>query len=227
MKRSPILIVFLIALLIGVGFLLPYVKNWMDHKQVEKSELDKIVVALREDRNRLEIQKISGEVTTVRSVEGGLFNVLRGTIKVRQPYSVTYFVDMKDVSLDSYIWDSSTRTLIVKTPLPGADFPNVDASRQIVVTQGAWITRDMQDRMRAEIAKGARQQAIDEAAKPENLAAASKAARDAIVEDVRKPLRAVGLSDVTVIATDPTTGSLKNGDHWDISRSIAEVLGRR
>ena len=42
--------------------------------------------------------------------------ILRGEMKVKQPWSVEYNVDMGDLTLDDYIWDEGTRTLIVRAP---------------------------------------------------------------------------------------------------------------
>lgn len=215
-----------VALLVGAGFLLRTFSDRQVRKEVEKSELDKIVVALREDRNRVEVYRIGGETTTVRRVQGGPFDMLPGAIKVRQPFWVDYFVDMSDVSLDDYIWDSRRRTLLVRTPLPKPDAPNIDDSRQVVVTQGPWITRRMQDDLRTAAAIGAKKQAADEARKPENIAAAGAAARIAVVANIRKPLRAVGLGDVTIVAINPANDGAVGSERWDVSRSIAEVLAK-
>ena len=220
------LIALLIALLVGAGFFLRTIRDRQVRNQVQKSELDKIVVALREDRNRLTVYRLGGETTTVRRVQGGPFDMLPGAIKVRQPFSVDYFIDMGDVSLNDYIWDGRTHTLTVRTPVPKADPPNIDASRQVVVIQGPWITRAMQDSLRASAAVGAKKQVSDEAGKPENISAAGRAARVAIVANVRKPLVAVGLGDVTVVAIGSSDDGQGAGEHWDVSRSIAQVLAK-
>jgi hypothetical protein len=222
--RSTLRVILVVAILVGAGFYYRDYHDRQEQKEVERSELDKIVVALREDRNRLQVHRIGGETTTVRSVRGGPGDILSGSIQVRQPFTVDYFVDMNDVSLNDYIWDHRTRTLMVRTPFPQPDAPNVDGSRQIVATQGIWITRGMQNELRKQAAAGAKQQAVDEAKKPENIVAATRAARTAIVTDVRKPLAAVGLSDITVVATDATGVGQSAQRRWDVSRSIAQVL---
>lgn len=215
----------LIALLIGAGFFLRTVRDRQVRNDVQKSELDKIVIALREDRNRLVVYRIGGETTTVRRVQGGPFDMLPGAIKVRQPFSVDYSIEMGDVSFDDYIWDARTRTLIVRSPQPKHDPPNIDASRQVVVIQGPWITRAMQDSLRDSAALGAKKQASDEAEKPENIAAAERAARVAIVANIRRPLRAVGLGDITIVAAGSADDE-QGGERWDVSRSIAQVLAK-
>ena len=183
-------------------------------------------MALRENRNRLEVYRLSGNVTTKRETRGGLGDILKGEMTAKQPWSVSYFLNMRDLSLDDYIWDERTRTLLVRAPAVAADAPNIDESRQIVDYTGVIITRDMQTRLRREVAKGARKQAVDEAAKPENMAAAGQAGRAALSRNLEAPLRAARLGDVSVEVRTPFEGR-SDRERWDVSRSIAEVLAER
>lgn len=219
--------IFVVLLLIAAGYLLAVFVSGKDERDTKYTEFDKIVVTLRENRNRLEVQKLSGSVITIANTLGGWGKILRGEMKVKQPWSVAYFVDMGDLTLDDYIWDEKTRTLIVRAPLAKPDPPNIDESKQVVVYDGPIITRDMQTRLRAAIANGAKQQVADEAAKPEYMAAASRAARKAIVRNLEAPLSAAGIHNVSIVVRNPTEGVGKSDEHWDVSRSIAEVLAER
>ena len=134
---------------------------------------------------------------------------------------------MGQLSLDDYVWDEATRTLLVRAPAVRPEAPNIDESRQVVSYDGPLITRDMQTRLRQGVAVGARRQAAQEAAKPENMAAATDAAREAIARNLQAPLRAAGLGDVDVVVRAPTDGRRTDGERWDVSRSIAEVLAER
>ena len=216
----------LAAVLIGAGYLLARYSDRRERQDVEATELDRIVVALRENRNRLEVYRLSGSVTTKRATTGGPGGILRGQMTVKQPWSVSYFVNMGDLSLDDYIWDERTRTLIVRAPPVTPDVPNIDESRQVVGYRGPLITRQMQTKLRQGIALGAQRQAANEAAKPENVAAASQAARDALARNIKSPLRAAGLGNVSIEVRDPAAGR-RSSERWDVSRSIAEVLEER
>ena len=215
-----------ILVLIGAGYLLARYQDREEQQEVARSSIDQLVVALRENRNRLEVHRISGSVTTNRRARGGPANILEGQLTVRQPWAVSYFTDMGELSLDDYIWDERTRTLLVRAPAVRPDTPNIDESRQVVAQNGLIITRGMQNQLRTDVARGARQQAAAEAAKPENLAAATQAARDALARNLQTPLRAAGLGDVTVVVRAPADGT-SDGERWDVSRSIAEVLAER
>jgi hypothetical protein len=225
--RSLVWGLLAIAALIGIGYFLARYQDRQVQQQVEESDLDKLVVALRENRNRLEVYRLSGTVTTKRETRGGIGNILQGEMRVRQPWSVAYFVNMGDLSLDDYVWDERTRTLLVRAPSASPDVPNIDESRQVVAYNGPLITRDMQTQLREGVAIGARQQAAAEAAKPANMAAAARAAREAIARNLEGPLAAAGLGNVTIVARAPAEGRRGSDERWDVSRSIADVLTER
>lgn len=225
-RRSWLWLALAALILLGAGYLLARYGDWREEQEVEASDLDTIVTMLRENRNRLEVQKLSGEVTTKREVRGGPGNIFRGVMKARQPWSVNYYVDMAELGLDDYIWDARTRTLIVRAPAVEADPPNIDESRQIVANDGLIITRGMQTKLRGAVAKGAKQQAVAEARKPEHLAKANEAAKIAIARNLKDPLQAAGIRGVNVQVVTPTDGN-RNSERWDVSRSIAEVLAER
>ena len=225
--RALIWGVLAIAALIGLGYYLARHEDRQVQRKVAESDIDKLVVALRENRNRLEVYRLSGQVTTKRETRGGVADILKGEMTVRQPWAVSYFVDMGDLGLDDYVWDERTRTLLVRAPAVRPETPNIDESRQVVAYDGPVITRNMQTRLRQGVAIGARQQAEAEAAKAENLAAATRAAREAIARNLQAPLRAAGLGDVNVVVRAPTDGRPGSGERWDVSRSVAEVLEER
>lgn len=216
-----------IAVLIGLGYYLARYQDRQEQQEVEESDVDRLVVALRENRNRLQVYRLSGTVTTNRETRGGIGDILKGELTVRQPWSVAYFVDMAELGLDDYVWDERTRTLLVRAPAVAPETPNIDESRQVVAYDGPLITRDMQTQLRAGVARGARQQAAAEAARAENVAAATRAAQEAIARNLQAPLRAAGLGDVSVVVRAPTDGQQRGGERWDVSRSIAEVLEDR
>lgn len=226
MKRPVQALIIVLALILSAYFLGKR-KTADTNDDVASVELDKIVVALQENSDRLEVSRIKGEVTTVANVSGGPFGTLHGKMTVKQPWSVGYFVNMGDLGLDDYIWDASTRTLIVRAPAITADAPNIDETRQSVDTRGVIVTRNMQDRLRQAVAVGARNQATEEAAKPVHMASAASAARAAIKHNLLVPLGAakVGQVRISVHLADKLDGG--NLEPWDVSRSLQEVLRQR
>lgn len=224
-QRSVLLTILIVLGLIAAGYLIARYVDRKEQQEVQQSSIDEIVVALREQRNRLEVYRLSGTVTSAAQATRGPGGILSGTMKVRQPWSVAYFGDMGDLSLNDYIWDEKTRTLIVRAPTVRPDPPNIDESRQVVAYEGPFITRNMQTELRAKVARSAVGQAQTEALKPQNLDAANRAAREQIAANLEGPLRAVGVRDVKiqVIPRERAGGA----ERWDVSRSIAEVLAER
>lgn len=216
----------LALLLIGGGYWLARYQDQREQEVVASTELDSIVTALRENRNRLEVRRLSGTVTTRREVKGGLGDILTGEMTVRQPWSVTYFVDMGRLTLEDYGWDPATRTLTVRAPPATPETPNIDEARQVVAYQGPIITRTMQNELRQGVAIGARQQARAEANKADNLLAANEAAKEAIAANLRAPLAAAGVGQVNIVVRSPADGR-RSSEQWDISPSIADVLASR
>ena len=219
-------VILLIIVLVGAGYLLARYQDRQEQQEVATSSLDTIVTALRENRNRLEVRRLSGTVTTKREVRGGIGDILTGEMTVRQPWSVTYFVDMSRLSLDDYGWDEGSRTLTVRAPAATPDVPNIDEARQVVAYDGPLITRTMQTELRQGVAIGARQQARAEANRPDNLLAANDAAKEAIARNLRAPLAAAGLGEIKIVVRSPVEGR-RSGEQWDISPSIADVLAGR
>ena len=189
--------------------------------QLARSNLDTVAAVVRQNTNRIQVQKLSGSVTTVRETSGGPFGIFKGKLIIKQPFTVPYFVDMAQMDLSDYIWDEQTKTLRVRIPPVVPDAPNVDDSRQQASAQGWVITRDMQSKLQTAVAQGAARQATQEARKPEHLEAANKAAREAIIRNLETPLRAAGLGQVRVEVVEARA---PDNERWDVSRSIEEVL---
>ncbi|WP_152569498.1 MULTISPECIES: DUF4230 domain-containing protein [Sphingomonas] len=220
--RSPLGL--LLAVIVIVALVLTYRAG--HDKAVDEGanvKLERIAVALREPRNALQVYRLSGDVRTTSNVKGGPFELLEGRMTVTQPWSVAYFVDMRQLGLDDYIWDPASRTLRVRVPEVTPDAPNVDASRRKTDLGGLVITRTMQEQMSQGVAVGARRQAQAEALKPENLAAAREQARKAVAANLRGPLEVATGEPVNVEVIFPADG--RPAERWDVSRSIEEVLG--
>ena len=221
--------IFLIAVaalsLFFLGSFMANRKEDNEQDKIERTDLSKIAVALRENKNRLEVYKISGNVTTVSRATGGWWDIFEGKLVVNQPWSVAYLVDLSSLSLEDYIWDEQSRTLLIRAPRARPEQPNIDESRQRVDYDGRVITREMQTKLRNAVASGAKAQAIEEAGKPEHLDAANGAAIKAIKNNVEAPLKAVGLGDINIQVISREKPGLS--ERWDVSRSIAEALATR
>lgn len=200
-----------------------YVVERQDHEAIAR-----IVGTTFAQTNALKVSTLSGVVQTPATDEGAV-PFLKSDKVVKQPFTVDYFVDMSALTLADYSWDQETRTLRVRAPEVRPAKPNVDETgRTLSRTRGVLVTRGASDRLEQRIGQRAAAQTRAEAAKPERLAAAREAARRAIAANLKGPLAAAGYDDVTVTVImpgDPQPGG--QGERWDVSRSIAEVLAER
>jgi hypothetical protein len=222
-SKALLSIAFAALVMIGAWILFDNHRQSNTEADLARSNLDLVADVIREKSNRIEVSSIAGNVTTVRETQGGLLGLFDGKLVIRQPFRVGYFVDMRQMTLSDYIWDEKGKILFVRLPQVAPDPPNIDASKQEVQAKGWIITRNMQERLRKSIAAGARNQAQAEALKPEHIAAATAAAREAIEKNLSAPLRRAGLGEVRIEVLVPRP----NSEHWDVSRSIAEVLAER
>jgi hypothetical protein len=226
MKKLLLLVLAALAL-VGFGYIFANSSQEDTPASAPRTEFDEIVVVLREKRNRLEVLNLAGTMSTTSRVRGGIGDLLRGSLTVKQPWAVTYLADMGDLTLEDYIYDAATRTLIVRAPAVSPAAPNIDESKAVVTADGAWITDKMHANLRKGVAEGAIKQATDEAAKPENMAAATLAAQTAIKQNLEIPLRVAGLKDVSILVRPSVDKPGNPNERWDVSRSIAEVLAER
>lgn len=220
-------VIIAISILIGGAYFFDRYLKQKEQTEVAETDLDRLAVALRENQNRLHVYQISGAVLTTREVRGGVGGVLKGRMTVKQPYSQSYFFDMKHLTLKDYIWDKESRTLTVRVPAVLPDSPNIDESKQVVSYKGPMITRDMQSRLRKAVAEGAQKQVADEARKPENIKAATHAARSAITENFEELLQAARIEDFRIVVRTPLDRTNGDTEQWDLSRSIEDVLAER
>jgi hypothetical protein len=200
-----------------------YVVERQDHEAIAR-----IVGTTFEGTNALKVSTLSGVVQTPATDEGAV-PFLKTDKVVKQPFTVDYFVDMSALTLADYSWDQDRRTLRVRAPEVRPAKPNIDETgRTLSRTRGVFVTRGAADRLEQKIGQRAAAQTRAEAAKPERLAAAREAARQAITANLKGPLAAAGFDDVTISVTmpgDPVPG--KPNERWDVSRSIEEVLAEQ
>lgn len=177
-------------------------------------------------QNRLQVGEVRGALD-VTSVDPGYFQFLRSTQRVTLPYAVTYTLDLSGLDLSDFRWDAANRTLYVEAPDVQPGQPNIDESRRVLrETEGLWVSRNASENLSRRAAGLATQAATREARSPEQLARARENARDALASLIETPLQAADIGNVDVVVRFPQEG-VRNGERWDVSPSIAEVLGRR
>lgn len=185
----------------------------------------RVLSATFEREAALKVGEVTGTLD-VTSVDPGAVPFLRSAQKATLPYTVAYTLDLSELGADDYAWDRATRTLSIRVPPVAPEPPNIDETRRdIAATDGLFVTRGASANLQRRASTLATAEAARIAAEPANLARAQANAERVVTGLVRTPLEAAGLGPVTVRIVSPAAGK-PDGERWDVSRSIAEVLAQ-
>ena len=229
--RSPLKLVAAIVLLIAAVFAFKMVYDrYHDDYVVEKNDdseaIDRIVQTTFSRKTALKVATLSGkEQVTARDVRMGGWLTSAKVIKV--PFTVDYFVDLSGLSAKRYRWDAVHRRLTVEIPDVTVARANVDESNMTIdQTTGVWVTRAAEAALARNISAKAQRNAEVEAGKAEHLAAARESARRGLATLLQGALAASQRDKIEVAITFPFERH-GDGERWDTTKSIAEVLGNR
>lgn len=223
----PLLLIAM--LLIGGG-------AWWSAERAEKRRVEeelaqaqgivRVLSATFSNKAALKVGEINGTLD-VTMVDPGAVPLLRSSQKTTIPYSVGYTLDLSALGADDYRWDPSQRSLTIRVPLVEPETPNVDeANRAVAGTSGIFVTRGASANLARRASQLATAKAGEVAAEPANLAAAQRNAEKVVADLARAPLETAGLGPVTVRVITPAAG-VRDGERWDVSRSIEQVLADR
>jgi hypothetical protein len=221
-------------LLIALG-LIGGILWWQDKRAEERRVEDqlaqaqgivRVLSATFSNKAALKVGEINGTLD-VTVVDPGAVPLLRSSQKATVPYSVGYTLNLSDVGADDYRWQPEQRTLTIRVPLVSPEAPNVDeANRAVGGTSGIFVTRGASANLARRASQLATAKAGEVAAEPANLAKAQENAEKVVAALARTPLEAAGLGPITVRVITPAAG-VRDGERWDVSRSIEQVLADR
>lgn len=232
-RTGPLKTRTIVLVLAGIVAIL-LVFGWTQQRQAERQReeqlaqaqgIARVLSATFSEQNRLQVGEVRGALD-VTSVDPGLFEALRSSQRATLPYSVNYTLDLSDLTLDNFRWDAASRTLTVEAPdvVPGE--PNIDESRRTVQrTSGLFVTRQASANLTSRAAGLATQAAAKRARSPAEMQKARENGREALQRLIELPLQAADIGDVNVVVRYPFEGR-RDGERWDVSPSIAEVLRR-
>lgn len=183
------------------------------------------VVAARLYGSRdLRVSKLSGNVQAT-AANSRLWGWLKSSRVVKAPFEVSYFVDLRQLEPGDFRYDEARRTLLVDVPEVTVGRADVDeASVTLDRTSGLVVTRADMAALQKRVSATAQRAVADEARKPENMRRARENARAALKQLFGGTLAAAGLP-VTVEVRFAGEARPGNDDHWDLTRSLQEVLG--
>jgi hypothetical protein len=224
--RLTLVVLALVALVLGVQqYRLGQARKERDRAELEAGlAASRVLSATFERAGALRAARLSGRVMSQGScVSGYLFTDQQRTVA---PYSVNYMVDLSHVGRGSFRWDGKRRVLLVEVPGVTVEPPSVDMTAAKSEQSGVIVSRACGLAMQNQVAGRLSAAAAERAGRPDYLERARTSARVELGSLVQSSLAAAGLGHVEVrvlLATDPRV----NGERWDVSRSIDDVLHNR
>ncbi|MFL0414807.1 hypothetical protein [uncultured Sphingomonas sp.] len=183
----------------------------------------RVVAATLHTSADLRVSRLTGTVQATGATSR-LWGWLNSSRVVKAPFSVDYFVDVRRLDAGDFRFDPERRVLLVEVPdvVPGA--PNIDHSQVTLdQTSGVYVSRDAMTELQRKVALTASNVVAEKARDPENLRKARENGRVAIERLFGGALAAARLP-VRVEVVYAGERRADDGERWDVSRSIEEVL---
>ena len=228
--KSGVLIVAIavrLALTIAIG-----VATYLGYRYVTEQRLpsvDKdgkataqVVVATLYGRSDLRVGRLSGTVQGT-AYSSRLWGWLNASQVVKAPFEVNYFVNVSRLGPKDFALSDAGDRIVITIPDVTTERPNVDLARaSLNDVQGAFVSRGAMVEMGGKVAASAQRAAAERANLPENREKARGYARAAVERLFTGALRAARVDAQVAVrfAGEP----VRDGERWDVSRSVAEVL---
>lgn len=215
-----------VAFAIALASLSTY-RWWNDRHVVETDNsglaVAQVVAATLHTSADLRVSRLSGTVQATGATSR-LWGWLKSTRVVKAPFDVDYFVDVRALDTGDFRYDPQARVLTVEVPDVAPGRPNIDHARVTLdQTSGVYVSRDAMAELQRRVAATAGDVVAARAADPENIRKARENGRAAIARLFGGALGAAGLP-VRVEVRYAGEARPADGEHWDVSRSIEEVL---
>ena len=184
----------------------------------------RVVAATLHTSADLRVSRLTGTVQATGATSR-LWGWLTSSRVVKAPFAVDYFVDVRRLDPGDFRFDPGGRVLFVEVPdvVPGE--PNVDHSRVTLdQTTGVYVSRDAMSELQRKVAATASGVVAEKARDPENMRKARENGRAAIAQLFGGALAAAGLP-VRIEVRYAGEPRPDDGERWDVSRSLEEVLG--
>lgn len=191
-RRSPLpWILFLLALALAAW------ASWRAFGPASPGDPLATTLTAFERQNRLTV--FSAQLSpVVASDEESMFGLLKSRQVAVIPARVDYTIDLSTMARDRLSWNADAKRLDVQIPPLTLSRPNLDEGRAQYLSEGVWISRNMQNKLNRDNTRLAEQEAAKQAANPVLMGLARAAAKDAIRQNLTIPLEVAGFGKVTV-----------------------------
>lgn len=174
--------------------------------------------------NDLRVSHLAGTVQSTAATTR-MWGWLKYVRLIKAPYDVDYFVDLGALRPRDFHYDAKRRTLLVEVSDVRVGAPNVDESRiTLDTTTGFLPPRGAMAELQKLVSAKATTVVAAKAQEPGNMRQARANGRAALERLFAGTLEAAGLP-VTVTVRFAGEPRPDNGQRWDMSRSLEEVLG--
>ena len=222
----PVTTRIVIAALVAVA-LLALAWGWHAQRERDAAQLQlgldsaRVISESFAATNRLKVGEVSGKLIA-RSQDPGLIDLLDSSQTMVAPWSVDYFIDLSQIGPSDFSWNAEARTLLVEIPEPIVGRPNIDIAGAQVSQSGLYISRRAGMRLQRKTADALSARAAQSASSVENLKRVRTSAVKAVRANVKAPLNAAGMDDVTVDIRFRSQRNT-NDDVWDYTTPIDQV----
>lgn len=201
---------------------------WTDRHVVDTDSsglaVARVVAATLYSSADLRVSRLSGTVQATGATSR-LWGWLKSARVVKVPFEVDYFVDVRGLDPGDFRYDPAARTLSVEVPDVVVGRPNVDHARVTLdQTSGIYVSREAMAELQLRVARTASAVVAERAREPGNIMKARENGRRAIERLFGGALGAAGLP-VRVEVRFQGEPPPADGERWDTSRSLEEVLG--
>lgn len=227
--------VMLVAITVGLALTVAIgVATYLGYRYVTEQKLvttdengvatAQVVAATLYGRSDLRVSRLSGVVQgTARSSR--LWGWLNASQVVKAPFDVDYFVNLSRLGPDDFRLSADGRRITVTIPDVSVERPNVDMARtSLNNVEGAFVTRGAMVEMAGKVAGSAQRTAAERANSAENRERARGYARAAVARLFAGALAAARIDAAVEVRFDGEPRA-RDGERWDVSRSLQEVLG--
>ncbi|WP_448661716.1 DUF4230 domain-containing protein [Sphingomonas sp. CJ20] len=144
------------------------------------------------------------------------------------PGTVRYEVDLSKLQQQNVVWDAAAKRMTITLPPVEVVGPEVDVDAIRQYSNGGILMRitDVEGQLDAANRKAGQAELVRQAREATPMKLARESTRRAVERSFAMPLKAVGIDATVQVYFAGERGS-RDGERWDVSRPVEDVLANR